>query len=94
MTGLIQRFILSLLFLAAASVNMASATNAGHPVFQLTINDAIGPATDDYIERAIAAASRQQAEMIVIQMDTPGGLDSANKGDASLYLSLKYILFC
>lgn len=65
------------LFLVGAFFIFASANNANHSVFQLTINDAIGPATDDYISKAIETATLQQAALIVIQMDTPGGLDSA-----------------
>lgn len=77
MMRFIQLFIPTLLFLAGALLITASANNASHPVFQLTIDDAIGPATDDYVERAIKMATLQQAELIVLQMDTPGGLDSA-----------------
>ena len=73
----IQRFILSLFFLAGALVVIASSNTDEHSIFQLTINDAIGPATDDYVERAIENAALHQATLIVIQMDTPGGLDSA-----------------
>lgn len=51
----------------------------GH-IIQLTIDDAIGPATDDYIERALETAARQHAELVVIRMDTPGGLDTAMRG--------------
>lgn len=65
------------LCLVGAFFIFASANNANHSVFQLTINDAIGPATDDYISKAIETATLQQAALIVIQMDTPGGLDSA-----------------
>lgn len=72
-----QCFIPLLLFLAGALLITASANNVSHPVFQLTIEDVIGPATDDYVERAIETATLQQAELIVIRMDTPGGLDSA-----------------
>lgn len=77
MIRFIQRFILSLLFLAGALLISASANNVSHPVFQLTINDAIGPATDDYVERAIEMATQEHAALIIIRMDTPGGLDSA-----------------
>jgi len=72
-----QRFILSLFFLAGALVVIASSNNDKHSVFQLTIDNAIGPATDDYVERAIENATLHQATLIVIQMDTPDGLDSA-----------------
>jgi len=72
-----HRFIPLLLFLASVLLITASANNTNYPVFQLTIDDAIGPATDDYVERAIETATLQNAALIVIRMDTPGGLDSA-----------------
>lgn len=43
----------------------------------LEINDAIGPAVSDYIQRGLVQAREQGAELVIIQMDTPGGLDSA-----------------
>lgn len=51
----------------------------GHMI-QLSIEDAIGPATDDYIARALESAVEGGAEMVVIRMDTPGGLDRAMRG--------------
>jgi len=49
-------------------------------IIQLTIEDAIGPATDDYIERELESANEQKAELVVIRIDTPGGLDTAMRG--------------
>jgi membrane-bound serine protease (ClpP class) len=43
----------------------------------LSVQDAIGPATSDYIRSGIAEAEQRGAELVVLQLDTPGGLDSS-----------------
>ncbi len=41
------------------------------------LHDAIHPATASYVTRCIERAESQQAACLVIELDTPGGLDSA-----------------
>jgi len=67
----------SAFIMMAASGQVEVSVSASNKVVQLQIKDAIGPATHDYIERAMESASVGNAELVVIMMDTPGGLDSA-----------------
>ena len=43
----------------------------------LDIQDAIGPATSSYFVRALETARERNAQLLILQLDTPGGLDSA-----------------
>lgn len=43
----------------------------------LDIDGAIGPSTSDYIQRSLNKAQSQDAELVILRMDTPGGLDVA-----------------
>lgn len=52
--------------------NQSSKTSV---IIQLEINDVIGPATADYIERNLQKAVDSGAMAVLIRMDTPGGLD-------------------
>lgn len=46
-------------------------------IIQFTVKGSIGPATADYLSRGITAA--QNASLILIILDTPGGLDKSTR---------------
>lgn len=47
------------------------------PVVVVRIDGAIGPAIADFVQHALAQAADAHAQLVVLQMDTPGGLDTA-----------------
>ena len=67
------RIRIALLLLLAFAPLPAAARTA----VVVTLDGAIGPGSAAYVVRAINDAPRQDAAVIVLRMDTPGGLDSA-----------------
>lgn len=64
-------FISLLYFLFSASLFAAD------QALILNVNGPIGPAMQNYIERGIATAAKEKMKAIILEMNTPGGLESS-----------------
>ncbi|HXD41132.1 MAG TPA: nodulation protein NfeD [Ramlibacter sp.] len=63
--------------LALGLLGFCAAAAAAAPVSVLRLHDAIGPASADYLVRGIKKAGEAGAPLVVIELDTPGGLDTS-----------------
>lgn len=50
---------------------------ASNTALWLDIDGAISPASHDYIKRSLATAASQNAQVVIIRLNTPGGLDAS-----------------
>jgi membrane-bound serine protease (ClpP class) len=72
MAARLHRLVLLTLLL----ITLPAASGSGQ-VRLLEVGDAIGPAVADYVVRGIDAAEAAGEPLLIIRMDTPGGLDAS-----------------
>lgn len=57
--------------------SVAAAVASSERALLLKIDGVIGPAMSDYIGTELARAQEQRAPLVILEMDTPGGLDTS-----------------
>jgi membrane-bound serine protease (ClpP class) len=68
--------VLSVVFLVQVLSSAPSSAQGDH-VAVVPLRGVINPAAASFVERALADAERNGASAVVIQIDTPGGLDTS-----------------
>jgi len=74
-------FLLSIVLLAgvggAAEQDTTTVSKPVPAAVMIEVRDAIGPATSDFFMRSLKTAQQRGAPLFILQLDTPGGLDSS-----------------
>lgn len=76
---MIKKIISSLFILSSVIILLSSSFSqeSGRQVLVITVNNVINPVASEFITKSIKKANSMGAEAIVIQLDTPGGLDTS-----------------
>jgi membrane-bound serine protease (ClpP class) len=72
-----QRFVIGLLLVSSGSSAGTDAAPADRFATLIELNGPIGPAMSRYVEHSLADAGDQHSAVVILQMDTPGGLDTS-----------------
>ncbi|KPP88431.1 MAG: membrane-bound serine protease (ClpP class) [Rhodobacteraceae bacterium HLUCCO07] len=71
------RGVFALALLLGAFGLSAQSPQTGAPAMVLEFDGAVSPASADYITRALDDAAARDLPLVILRMDTPGGLDSS-----------------
>ena len=72
-----MKFWIKAAFACLGAMTLCATVHAQRQVIVLPYAGPIGPATQEYFARGIAQAEQQNASAIIIELDTPGGLDTS-----------------
>lgn len=75
-----KRLSIGLLFIVLFTVILFSDALPGEPkktVMVITVNGVINPVSAEFIGKSILKANEQKCEALIIELDTPGGLDAS-----------------
>ncbi len=75
------------MLVALAFATLALPARAAERALVLEIDGAIGPPIADYIVQELRTAKPETAGLIILRMDTPGGLDSSMRQIVSAILA-------
>src|SRR5271166_1816595 len=72
-----RRFYVGWLVVLGCALALGAPAAAPRTAVVIALDGAIGPGSASYVVRSLNEAQRQDAAVVVVRMDTPGGLDDA-----------------
>jgi membrane-bound serine protease (ClpP class) len=73
----IRIFALALILGSASLFSVAPTAGSERVALLLRLNGAVSPASADYVKRGLELANEREVTLVILQMDTPGGLDTS-----------------